>query len=73
MNYILLKKIFSAKDLITTSTDLTKKAHQYNFTDLAHFSKTFKRGGQPQDLQYNYYLKSIKHAKVVVRFIVTKI
>jgi len=43
MNYILMKKIFSAKSLIKANSDLTKIAHQYNFSDLAHFSKTFKR------------------------------
>jgi len=43
MNYILMKKIFSTKKLIDQNTELTEIAYQYNFTDLAHFSKTFKR------------------------------
>jgi AraC-like DNA-binding protein len=43
MNYILMKKIFSSKKLITSNSELTDIAYQYNFTDLAHFSKTFKR------------------------------
>ena len=43
MNYILMKKIFSSKKLIGTNSELTDIAYQYNFTDLAHFSKTFKR------------------------------
>ena len=43
MNYILMKKIFSSKKLINSNSDLTDIAYQYNFTDLAHFSKTFKR------------------------------
>lgn len=43
MNYILMKKIFSSKNLIDSKSDLTEIAYQYNFTDLAHFSKTFKR------------------------------
>lgn len=43
MNYILMKKIFSSKKLIDQNTELTEIAYQYNFTDLAHFSKTFKR------------------------------
>lgn len=43
MNYIIMRKIFSSKKLINANTELTTVAHQYNFTDLAHFSKTFKR------------------------------
>lgn len=43
MNYILMKKIFSSKKLITADSELTTIAYDYNFTDLAHFSKTFKR------------------------------
>ncbi|MDR6968982.1 AraC-like DNA-binding protein [Flavobacterium arsenatis] len=43
MNYILMKKIFSSKKLIDRNAELTEIAYQYNFTDLAHFSKTFKR------------------------------
>ncbi len=43
MNYILMKKIFSSKKLISTDSELTELAYQYNFSDLAHFSKTFKR------------------------------
>ncbi|WP_026979050.1 AraC family transcriptional regulator [Flavobacterium tegetincola] len=43
MNYILMKKIFSSKKLIGSNSDITDIAYQYNFTDLAHFSKTFKR------------------------------
>jgi AraC-like DNA-binding protein len=43
MNYILMKKIFSSKKLIGSNSELTDIAYQYNFTDLAHFSKTFKR------------------------------
>lgn len=43
MHYILMKKIFSSKKLIDQNTELTEIAYQYNFTDLAHFSKTFKR------------------------------
>lgn len=43
MNYILMKKIFSSKQLIHQNSELTAIAYQYNFTDLAHFSKTFKR------------------------------
>ncbi|WP_024772630.1 AraC family transcriptional regulator [Aquimarina macrocephali] len=43
MNYILMKKIFSSKKLITKTTDLTQIAFDYEFSDLAHFSNTFKR------------------------------
>ncbi|WP_233900539.1 AraC family transcriptional regulator [Tenacibaculum piscium] len=43
MNYILMKKVFSSKKLINQKTELTTIAYQYNFTDLAHFSNTFKR------------------------------
>ncbi|WP_106794683.1 AraC family transcriptional regulator [Aquimarina sp. Aq78] len=43
MNYILMKKIFSSKQLITKNTDLTQIAFDYEFSDLAHFSNTFKR------------------------------
>lgn len=43
MNYILMKKIFSCKNVIDSNSELTQIAYQYNFTDMAHFSKTFKR------------------------------
>lgn len=43
MNYILMKKVFSSKSLITSDAQLTEIAYQYNFTDMAHYSKTFKR------------------------------
>lgn len=43
MNYILMRKIFSSKKLINSNSELTEIAYQYNFTDMAHFSKTFKR------------------------------
>ena len=43
MNYVLMKKIFAAKKLITPHTDLTALAYQFEFSDQAHFSKTFKR------------------------------
>ncbi len=56
INYILMKKAFSSKKLINSNTELTSIAYQYNFTDLAHFSKTFKRfiGVSPQ-----FYKESI--------------
>lgn len=43
MNYILMRKIFSSKKAINSNSELTEIAYQYNFTDMAHFSKTFKR------------------------------
>lgn len=43
MNYILMKKAFSSKNLIKPNSELTEIAYLYNFTDMAHFSKTFKR------------------------------
>jgi AraC-like DNA-binding protein len=43
MNYILMRKVFSSKKLINSNSELTAIAYRYHFTDLAHFSKTFKR------------------------------
>lgn len=43
MNYILMKKIFSSKKLITPHSELTQLALDYEFSDMAHFSNTFKR------------------------------
>jgi AraC-like DNA-binding protein len=43
MNYVLMRKIFSSKTLIKSNIELTEIAYQYNFTDMAHYSKTFKR------------------------------
>lgn len=56
MNYVLMKKIFSCKRLIQPDSELTEIAYQYNFTDLAHFSKTFKRfiGISPKKYQEQY-------------------
>ncbi|WP_299252676.1 AraC family transcriptional regulator [uncultured Lacinutrix sp.] len=43
INYILMRKIFSSKKAINSNSELTEIAYLYNFTDMAHFSKTFKR------------------------------
>lgn len=43
MNYILMRKIFSSKNEINLDSELTEIAYKYNFTDMSHFSKTFKR------------------------------
>ena len=55
INYILMKKIFSSKGIIKSDSELTDIAYQYNFTDMAHFSKTFKRfiGISPKKFQAN--------------------
>ncbi|SHF84784.1 AraC-type DNA-binding protein [Leeuwenhoekiella marinoflava DSM 3653] len=55
MNYILMKKIFSCKTFIEPNSELTELAYLYNFSDLAHFSKTFKRyiGISPKKFQAN--------------------
>ncbi len=56
MNYVLMRKIFSSKKLIKSNKELTEIAYQYNFTDLAHYSKTFKRfiGVSPKIYQENF-------------------
>ncbi|WP_108807338.1 helix-turn-helix transcriptional regulator [Aquimarina spinulae] len=43
INYLLMKKIMAAKTAIQKNSELTQIAYQYNFTDMAHFSRTFKR------------------------------
>lgn len=43
MSYVLMKKVFSAKAKISPDCDLTDLAYTYNFTDLAHFSHSFKK------------------------------
>lgn len=59
MNYILMKKIFSSKKLISVDSQLTEIAYQYNFTDMAHYSKTFKRfvGISPKQYQQSITTK----------------
>jgi AraC-like DNA-binding protein len=56
MNYVLMRKIFSSKKLIKLNKELTEIAYQYNFTDLAHYSKTFKRfiGVSPKIYQEHF-------------------
>lgn len=43
MHYVLMKKVFAAKQEIGRETNLTALAYQFAFADQAHFSKTFKR------------------------------
>lgn len=59
INYILMKKIFASKKLIVPQMELTELAYQYNFADVAHFSKTFKRyiGLSPKKYQESLILK----------------
>jgi len=59
MNYVLMRKIFSSKRLIKSNLELTEIAYQYNFTDMAHFSKTFKRfiGISPKKYQESIHAK----------------
>ncbi len=60
MNYVLMRKIFSSKALIKSDLELTEIAYQYNFTDMAHYSKTFKRfiGISPTKYKENIGVKS---------------
>lgn len=43
MQYVLMQKVFAAKGDIAPSSELTTIAYNYDFTDMAHFSRTFKR------------------------------
>ena len=43
MNYVLMQKVFAAKNQIDPSTKLSELAYQFDFTDSAHFSRQFKR------------------------------
>lgn len=43
MNYVMMRKIFCAKSLITASTQLTELAYRFNFSDQAHFTRHFRR------------------------------
>lgn len=43
MNYVLMKKVFTAKAKISADCDLTDLAYDYNFTDISHFSHSFKK------------------------------
>jgi AraC-like DNA-binding protein len=43
MSYVLMKKVFAAKANIHADCDLTDLAYTYNFTDMAHFSHSFKK------------------------------
>jgi AraC-like DNA-binding protein len=43
MSYVLMKKVFAAKAKIHADSDLTDLAYTYNFTDISHFSHSFKK------------------------------
>lgn len=43
INYVLMKKVFQSKELITKETNLSQLAYRFSFSDQAHFSKQFKR------------------------------
>lgn len=43
MSYVLMKKVFAAKAKIHADCDLTDLAYAYNFTDISHFSHSFKK------------------------------
>jgi len=43
INYVIMKKVFKTKALITENTNLSQLAYQFEFADQAHFSKQFKR------------------------------
>lgn len=53
INYIIMKRVFAAKKEIMTDTKLTELAYKYNFTDISHFSKYFKKfiGLSPKQYQ----------------------
>ena len=53
INYILMKRVFLSKEEIKKQTKLTDLCYKYNFSDMAHFSKTFKRfiGVSPKQYQ----------------------
>jgi len=43
INYVLMKKIYAAKNEIVKDIPISSIAYAYGFTDLPHFSNTFKR------------------------------
>ncbi len=57
MSYVLMKKVFSAKAQINPDCDLTDLAYQYNFTDIAHFSNSFKKYVGVSPREYRNQLK----------------
>lgn len=43
IHYVLMRKVYSARADILPETNLTQLAYHYDFSDMAHFSHTFKR------------------------------
>ncbi|WP_400078254.1 AraC family transcriptional regulator [Winogradskyella sp. R77965] len=56
VHYTLMKKVFHCKETMTTKCSITDKAYEYNFTDISHFSKSFKKfiGIRPKIYQQNF-------------------
>ncbi|MDC7998384.1 AraC family transcriptional regulator [Gilvibacter sediminis] len=56
VHYTLMKKVFHCKETITKQCTLTEKAYEYNFTDISHFSKAFKKfvGVRPTTYQQKF-------------------
>ncbi|MHC5310617.1 AraC family transcriptional regulator [Myroides sp. LJL116] len=42
MHYMHMKKIYACKEMLFKNTPIEELVHDYNFTDMAHFSKSFK-------------------------------
>ncbi|MXN93248.1 AraC family transcriptional regulator [Flavobacterium sp. Sd200] len=57
MSYVLMKKVFSAKNQFTTDCDITDIAYSYNFADVAHFSHAFKKYVGISPKEYRTQLK----------------
>jgi len=55
IHYVLMKKVFHCKDMMTQESSFTDLAYTYNFTDVSHFSNCFKRfiGVTPTVYQQN--------------------
>ncbi len=53
IHYIIMKRIFEAKKEIDPFTNLSQLAYEYNFVDISHFSRHFKRfiGLSPKQYQ----------------------
>lgn len=42
MHYMHMKKIYACKEMLMKNTPIEELVYDYNFTDMAHFSKSFK-------------------------------
>jgi len=43
MHYLMMQRVFAAKQSISSQTHLTELAYEFGFADQAHFSRNFKR------------------------------